>query len=38
MPLPFILGGIALTVAGYGVKKGLMQRILTTKPRPIQKS
>lgn len=23
MPLPFILGGIALTVAGYGVKKGI---------------
>ncbi|PUD26215.1 hypothetical protein C2R94_07850 [Helicobacter pylori] len=23
MPLPFILGGIALAVAGYGVKKGL---------------
>ncbi|GAA8170126.1 hypothetical protein UBN66_02680 [Helicobacter pylori] len=23
MPLPFILGGISLTVAGYGVKKGI---------------
>ncbi len=24
MPLPFILGGLALVAAGYGVKKGLM--------------
>ncbi len=23
MPLPFILGGLALAVAGYGVKKGI---------------
>ncbi|GAA7502593.1 hypothetical protein VN0020_07610 [Helicobacter pylori] len=23
MPLPFILGGLAIAAAGYGVKKGL---------------
>ncbi len=23
MPLPFILGGLALAVVGYGVKKGI---------------
>ncbi len=23
MPLPFILGGLALAAAGYGVKKGI---------------
>ena len=23
MPIPFILGGIALAAAGYGIKKGI---------------
>ncbi len=25
MPLPFILGGLAIVAAGYGFKKALMQ-------------
>ncbi|EPZ98275.1 hypothetical protein N204_02980 [Helicobacter pylori UM085] len=30
MPLPFILGGLALAAAGYGGKRRLMQRAPTT--------
>ncbi len=31
MPLPFILGGLALAAAGYGFKKVLMQATLLMK-------
>ncbi len=35
MPLPFILGGLALAVAGYGVKKKLMQTFSAKRPMNI---
>ncbi len=31
MPLPFILGGLAIAAAGYGFKKVLMQATLLMK-------
>lgn len=31
MPLPFILGGLALAAVGYGLKKVLMQATLLMK-------
>ncbi len=31
MPLPFILGGLAIAAADTGVKRSLMQRTPTTK-------
>ncbi len=37
MPLPFILGGIALAAAGYGVKKGIDAKDTNDKAKDLLK-
>lgn len=37
MPLPFILGGLAIAAAGYGGKRRLMQRAPTMKLKSYSK-
>ncbi len=37
MPLPFILGGIALAVSGYGVKKGIDAKDTNDKAKDLLK-
>ncbi len=37
MPLPFILGGLALAAAGYGVKKGIDAKDTNDKAKDLLK-